>query len=216
MRSRQIFLKRAGLPLLLVVFCWAGSQQAVAQAWVPLVGIQKQTWYTLSPAGKQLRSESEGVFMRNVDGSIYSRNQPVFGLPPGAQFPARMQDARTGIVYVINYAQKTAVPMTELGHPSPLRIPIKPPVSPDAVPLGKKVIAGVQCVGYRLQTSSPGDLQEIWLAPSLNYLAVAGRIVIASQKEEHDFEMVSIEPGKQPDPRYFQLPGDPKGGPESR
>jgi hypothetical protein len=196
--------------LWLVVFCVV-SPAAFAQKWVPFVGIQRQTAYKLLPSGKQLASETEGVFMRNSDGSVYSHNSPVFGLPPSARLPAHVQDASTGILYVINHAQKTATPMRELSNPSPLRIPTEPPVPADATPLGQKMIAGVQCVGYRLPATG-GVTVEIWFAPSLNYLTVSARTTIVAEKKEIDMDMVSIEPGTEPDARYFQLPGDPKAG----
>lgn len=209
MADKQFSLYEPALSLLLLAAFYAISRPAFSQTWVPFVGVQRQTLYKLSAAGKQLVSESEGAFMRNSNGSIYSRNTPVFGLPPGAQFPAHLQDARTGVTYILNYAQKSATPMFAGAGSSPLHAPSKPPVPADATPLGQKTIAGVKCIGYRL-TNSPGLTVEIWFAPSLNYLAMAVHNTFPSENVERDADMISIDPGKQPDPQYFRLPGDPR------
>jgi hypothetical protein len=99
--------------------------------------------------------------------------------------------------------------MRELSNPSPLRIPTELPVPADATPLGQKTIAGVKCVGYRLPASR-GVSAEVWFAPSLNYLIVSAHTIIVRENIEADMDVVSIDSGREPDPRYFQLPSDPK------
>lgn len=192
-----------------LLIIWAGITQpvAVAQSWVPFVGTQEQIVYRLLPTGKQAISESRGVFMRNADGSIYNRNQLVEGLPAGAEFAAMFMDAKTGKTYRINYRAKSA---TTLPGVSGTSLPMQPPtdVHPKGgVPLGEKVISGVQCIGWRVVRST-GRTTEIWYAPSLNYLTVSATIIDTNQNEETDLVMVTLEPGRQPAPQYFEIPQD--------
>lgn len=73
-------------------------------AWVPFTATLISRTYEITPNGKQLVREKTGIFMRNSEGSIYSRTIPVFG----SQRPtlAGWEDNRTGIFYGLSYGQK--------------------------------------------------------------------------------------------------------------
>jgi hypothetical protein len=181
---------------------------AMAQSWVPFVGTQEVTIYKLLPVGKQVVSQTRSVYMRNLDGSVYTRNLPVRGLPADANLGARLMDARTGKTYTISYANKSATLVHAISDAGSL--PMRPSTSAapkGGVPLGEKVVGGVQCVGWRI-VESLGRTQEIWRASSLNNFPVSAKITDTVQQEEVDLNMVSIEPGTVPEAQYFQIPKD--------
>jgi hypothetical protein len=179
--------------------------------WVPFVAQRIASLYRVSGSGKTLIQQVSEVWMRNSQGSTYLRKTPIVSeLPEVVYEKAMLSDATTGTTYMLDYAAKTVrilgkgkavVPPTSAAFSSNM---------PQDRFLQKKTIAGVECLQWQMLSansvdgaaSEPGG--EMCFAPSLNFAPIES--VTSDGAMESDVEVTSIQPGQEPDPKFFQLP----------
>jgi hypothetical protein len=188
------------------------SQNGTKPEWIPVVAKQDTKIFRLTAQGKELIQESTGIRLQNSDGSTYVRVIPVGGIEPEQMGHATLVNLRAGKVYSISYAQKLVSVTREAppGQPLPT-LPVTPEefrsrYTPHAQ-LGKRVIEGIECEGYRVSPRPGGNLSgEIWAAPAANFLIVESTIIDSEANVEIVTKLHDIQIGKEPDPRFFQLP----------
>jgi hypothetical protein len=122
-----------------------------------------------------------------------------------------LQDSRAGVDYEIDYAARRALMRRRL----PAGEAWTPPSPPTAeswaahhlpeLYLGKKVVNGIECEGWRNSGAVGG---EQWIAPSLNYSYVLITILQTGKHFEHDFSLQDIQVGEIPDPKLFKVPSN--------
>jgi len=176
--------------------------------WVPLVAMQTARVYQGSANGKILTSETTGNYFRNRAGSVYQRDLSVLGARTDSI--AHLEDLPEGKAYEINYQSKTATVIGELG----IARPRQPPTAdefrqlfPSAQWIGKKVLSGVECDGYRIPPGEGGSTEgEMWVAPALNFLAVQHKIIDREHNAEILLVLEEIHAGVDPDPGSLKVP----------
>jgi hypothetical protein len=211
MRLNRSFLSAILVFLLAAPLTVSFCGQEVRDGWVPVVAKKAQRFYKLSSGGTTLLSEELGIFLRNSDGSTYTRAIPVGGTATTWNAEATLEDARDGKTYAIDYQHRRA---TVIQRPEPGTVlPLNPPTgedyqarSPD-LSLGSKIIGGVECVGWKVVERGPHNPGgEIWVAPSLSYLIVESKIVDKGHDAFIDMVLEDIHGGKEPDPQFFHIP----------
>jgi hypothetical protein len=157
-----------------------------------------------------------GAYVRNRDGSSFRRitahftgSLPLVGVTDQGILYLRPQH----VTYHIDFQRKSVTRQID-------DVAKHPELGPDPMTrdefdkqhtiddfLGKQVISGVECEGYRIHHSRKKKKNdpEAWFAPSLNFL------VIKSQRRTSEgFDVVGLiddlQPGKEPDPAFFRLP----------
>lgn len=77
--------------------------------------------------------------------------------------------------------------------------------------LGKKRLGSLECEGYALRDERRRNkyVAEMWYAPSLAFLAVAAKSHFKGDQDVTTL-LEDIQPGKDPDPRFFTVPVDLK------
>jgi hypothetical protein len=179
--------------------------------WVPFVAQRIARLYRISPSGKKLIGEASEVWLRNSQGSLYLRRTPIVSeVPEAAYEKAMLVEATTGTTYMLDYAAKT-IRILRKGKPL---VPVTPASFSSSMPqdrfIGKKTIAGVECLQWRMVSADslvhtagePGG--EMCFAPSLNFAPIES--VDSDGAMESQMEVTSIQPGQDPDPKLFQLP----------
>lgn len=186
-----------------------------AGPWVPFVAQRIAKTYRLSASGKNLTRETSEVWLRNSAGSTYLRNTVVFGSsPPGASERAMLFDALTGTTYVIDYGAKTVRVMRKGSPPAPPSAASFEKNMANNQPVKQKAVAGVACMGWKMGWSGSAvhtrgePAGEAWFAPSLNFLPLATVMVDRENGVEIDTAVVSIQPGREPNPKLFLVPSD--------
>jgi hypothetical protein len=184
------------------------AQSSQTGPWIPLVAKRTARVYQDSANGMILTSESTGNYFRDRAGSVYQRDLSVLGARPDSI--AHFEDLQEGKVYEINYPSKTATVIGELGMMRP-----RQPLTADefreqfasAQWIGKKVISGVECEGYRILPGAGGSTQgEMWVAPSLNFLPVQHKIIDREHHAEIVLVLDEIHAGVDPDPGFLKVP----------
>jgi hypothetical protein len=197
--------------LALIVLAFSPGLPGGSGPWVPFVAQRIARLYRISGAGKTLIQEVSEVWLRNSQGSLYLRKTPIVSeLPQVAYEKAMLSDATTGTTYMLDYAAKT---IRIVGKGKPVVPPTSASFSSDMPQdrfVGKKTIAGVECLRWRMvwadsaahAAGEPGG--EMCFAPSLNFAPIEA--VESDGAMESDTEVTSIQPGEEPDPKLFQLP----------
>jgi hypothetical protein len=153
-----------------------------------------------------------GAYVRNKDGSEYRRRTahstgplPLVGATDEGILYVRPQN----VTYEIDFRRKIVIRHVAK-HPDLGPEPItrdefdKQRVTDDF--LGKQVISGVECEGYRIHHGGKKKKNdpEAWFAPSLSFL-----VVKSQRRTSEGFDVVAsidnLEPGKEPDPAFFRL-----------
>jgi len=155
-----------------------------------------------------------GVYLRDSRGSTYYRLRPISNsaIITNSLDIAVLYERPINTTYVINYTSKTVKAKKE--RTEPIRLGPSPPPRQafqnyhylDQF-LGTQVVAGVECEGYKIR--GPGKKarydNEVWYAPSLNFLAVAARHA-RSKHEEFVMLVTDIQLGREAPAAYFQVP----------
>ena len=214
---------RRGVGAILITICvppaWNCAQllaQDSTPHWVPFVAKLVEEEVHKPPGGMSVHVTIAGVFVRNSRGVLYRRmvasvgsDLPVQGLSLDT---ADLHDRPHRIRYEIDYVNKTIKRESDpSGDPD---FAVGPMSRADFdrrhaadLSLGKQIVAGVECEGYKL--SDPrhkGKYRgEAWFAPSVDFLLVrySGRL---SSGAAVTLEVKDLEPGKEPDPSFFRLP----------
>lgn len=183
--------------------------------WVPFVARFVEEVNEPVPSLVTVRVKTEGVYVRDSQGVSYTRrvSSTRSALPlRGAVDIAILHDRPNHTSYVIDFAKKTIQQrMDPSGNPDfavePLsRADFERRHAADLF-LGKQVVSGVECEGYKIaDPRHKGKYKgEGWFAPSLNFMMVRyhGRLPDGG---EISTLLQDIEPGKEPDPSFFRLP----------
>lgn len=182
-----------------------------AMDWVPFVA--KQAGKVLErKANGEVRTTQEtiGIYQRNRDGSIFTRNLAVTGREPSESAGAVLQDAQTGFIYRIDFENKKAYAVKAPDH----SVPQKPTTEdefrrlhPPERFLGRKKVSGVECEEYSVPAENPADPDALMcFAPSLNFFAVQAAFPEPEYNAEVVVEFLDIEVGREPDPQLFGIP----------
>jgi hypothetical protein len=207
---------------ILIAICGApawGCAQLLAQDsaphWVPFVAKLVEEEVRQFQFGSPVQTTLEGIYVRNSRGATYRRiaislNSAL--LVQGADEIANFHDRPHQITYMIDFTHKTIKPQSD--PPDNPDFAVEPISGADFdrrhtadLNLGKQMIAGVECVGYKVADPHHKGkyLEEKWFAPPLNFLLVRyrGRLPDGG---ERTLQVKDLEPGKEPDPSIFVLP----------
>jgi hypothetical protein len=205
--------------LVFICFGWGlaaswGTEEPKAAEWVPFVAklVEKTE---IEEVGGPYTVTTSGVFLRDKHGSWYRRTTAASRRLPirGATDTAFLFDRVNHKYYFIDFTRK-AIKAMRVSASEQFWFGLSP-TSPQEFGqhrsqdkfLGKKIISGMECEGYRIHDPRHKGkyLAEVWYAPSLNYLAIEAKSrIYGSQKVTTRVEEIQI--GKEPDPQYFRLP----------
>lgn len=203
--------RRAGITgvlaiLLSLLFARAAktARDSTGGLWVPFVAKRIDRVRVVAGTG-----EASSYYARDSHGSLYMRvNRETHSGLIRADRGAFLYDRPHQTTYYIDFKHKVVrvrpVP-ANLGpeyQPEPLsRQAFDDSHSGDTL-LGRLVISGVECEGYRLSKvhSKVRSFNEVWYAPSLNFMPVR-------LEARHRSRLVQdIQVGVEPDPSLFRLP----------
>lgn len=177
---------------------------------VPVVAKLTRKLYGPSPHGSTVESVRVGIYLRRSDGSAYERTVPQSGISPEASDEAWLWLAREQKLYRIDYgarrAQRMPPPTDGLRFPYSLVSQQRFGRNGSPVePIGRKVVAGLDCEGFRLLPEGNEGETLYWLSPALNSLPLLSR---SPEGDRHQVvvRMEDVEAGKEPDPRFFEIP----------
>jgi len=210
-RSPQFVLMTKGSPKTgrLVALQFAFGQDPESPAWVPFVANQVED----DRGGlAEKRVKIHGISARDKNGStctIWLSSDRATALV------ANIYDRPHHVTYVVDFRKKMIMRQDE-GLTDKLVPDDKPMTREDFNKrhsqdkfLGKKVVSGVECEGYKLHDPQREGkfLGEVWYAPGLNFEPV---------RSEHSFPdgqktstvIQDIQVGKEPDPQLFSIPED--------
>jgi hypothetical protein len=197
--------------LLFTVGAWPGmvfSQQNATGVWVPFTANKVTRIYTLLANGEKHTDEITQFVARNGDGALYIGDIP--GTPSIKWLRGTLLDARTCDKYQIDYEHKSFTL-----HRSITPCPLRPPTGeeyqhvPPERSLGTRMIAGVQCIGIKGETSRGNDeSRETWVAPFLNFEVIETTILYYQKQNriEDKIDLEDLQVGKRPDPELFRIP----------
>ncbi len=153
-----------------------------------------------------------GVYARNSHGSTYLRRTIKKNTGPlpvvGDTDIAVLLDRPNRLTYIIDFVQKTVRKVPATGSNSEANPPSREQFATTHAgeeSLGKQVISGVECEGYRAPVPKfKKHFSETWYAPSLNFIVVkmSGYNV---QKDPVESVLENIQLGP-PDPNLFRPP----------
>lgn len=156
--------------------------------------------------------ETIGIYRRNRQGSIFTRNLSVAGREPSASTEGILQDALTGFIYRIDSQNERAFAVKGPDHAGPPKSTTEDEfrrLHPSERFLGKKKVSGVECEEYSVPGENPADPDAIMcFAPSLNFFAVQARFPEPEFNAEVVVEFLDIEVGREPDSQFFSIPSD--------
>lgn len=176
---------------------------------VPIVARMTRKVYRLSPHGSTVESARVGIFLRRSDGSAFERTIPQSGAAAAGDDEAWLWLAREGKLYRLEFAARRAV---RIERPSDgLRFPYSASVlsasqSSDE-PIGHRVVAGLDCEGYRRPAQGGRREALYWLAPTLNSLPLLSRSP-GEEGREVVVRIEDIEMDREPDAKFFEIPED--------
>jgi hypothetical protein len=174
---------------------------------VPVVSIITRKVYRLSPHGSNVESTRVGIYLRRSDGSAFERTIPQSGAPPEGNDEAWLWLAREAKLYRLDYQARRAVRMPMPADP--LRFPYSAPALPGSGSaderIGRKVVAGLDCEGYRRPPEGNTREALYWLAPALNSLPLLSRSP-GGEGRERVVRLEDVEVGREPDASFFELP----------
>jgi hypothetical protein len=190
-----------------------GSEAGETVDWVPFVA--RKTGKVLERGADGMvktAQETVGTYQRNRQGSIFTRDLSVAGREPSANAEGILQDARTGVIYRIDFENKRAFAVKGPDHAGPAKPTTEEEfrrLHPPERFLAKKKVSGVECEEYSVPGENPADPDAIMcFAPSLNFFAVQARFPEPEYNAEVLVEFLDIEVGREPDPQFFGIPSD--------
>lgn len=179
------------------------SAQMIERTTVPVPGRDASI---VEMKGSYLRDSHGSSYQKLVVPSIYTRS----GSPLAPEYDlTTLQDRPNRSTYSIDYRHM----VVHVRHDKEMHLAVDPRTREQfdsshvgQERLGTKIISGIECEGYRVPNKySKKRLDEMWYAPSLNFMAV--RATTYTQ-EGHKIEMSleDIRLGVEPDPSLFKLP----------
>jgi hypothetical protein len=191
---------------------WTGATPCASgdEETVPVVAKLTRKLYGPSPHGSSIESVRVGIYLRRSDGSAYERTIPQSGISPDASDEAWLWLASEHKLYRIEYGVRRAVrmpPPADLLR-FPYSLPSQQPVGRDGAPvepIGRKVVSGLECEGFRRLPEGNEGETLYWLSPALSSLPLLSR---SPEGDRHQvvIRMEDVEVGKEPDPRFFEIP----------
>jgi hypothetical protein len=189
--------------------------------WTPLIARFVERDHSWTEHGLPETLEFSGVYFRDRWGSWYRRMQIASRLDllrvVGGTDSALLFDRPNHTMYTLDFTrgtvQKQLVDARALPDfaVAPMSRQVFEAAHSEDKLVGRKRLAGVDCVGYALRDERRKGkyVAEMWYAPSLAYLAVSAKTHF---KGDQDIvtTLEDIQPGKEPDPQFFTLPVDLK------
>jgi hypothetical protein len=209
--SRKVF----PIPLLLAPFIvvlalqFAPGHDPESPAWVPFVANQVEED---RGGAAEKRVKTQGISARDKNGSTCTL---WLSSDRATALVAHIYDRPHHITYVVDFRRKTIMRQDEglTDKPTPddkpmAREDFNKRHSQDKF-LGKKVVSGVECEGYKLHDPQREGkfLSEVWYAPALNFEPIKSEYFFPNGQRTI---MVTddIQVGKEPDPQLFRIPED--------
>jgi hypothetical protein len=223
MRGASIGIRKVAGVILIAIWAPSPTRPASLLAqdsnphWVPFVAKLVQKISEPMPGGGSVRAAITGAYVRNSQGASFTRRvvSTHSDLPVvGALDTAFLNDRPNRTIYGIDFVNKTI--KQESAPSGKPEFAVEPPSRADFdrqhaadLFLGKQQVSGVECEGYKLaDPRHKGKYRgEGWFAPSLSFLAVR-YIHRLPNGRETTILVENLEPGKEPDPRFFILPKD--------
>lgn len=192
-----------------------GKETAPPSHWVPVTARIVEWAGIETHFGDFSAVQISGVYARDRSGTTYSRlgdsssKYANLGMPDMANLIDRVHRAQWKIYYFEKVALHLSLDVEE--HPDyseqPMTREIFERTHAEDRRLGRKLISGIKCEGYRVRDpESKGKYRdEMWYAPDLNFLMVKSSSFPASG-QVITVTLVDIQSGKDPDPNLFQIP----------
>ena len=191
--------------------------QDASSHWVPFVArlVEEREDDPGRQDGMSLQATIAGVFVRNSGGVSYTRRvvSTRSSLPMlGALDTAVLYDRPHQITYVIDFMNKTVKQQSDPPGNSDSAVEPISRANFDRrhaadVSLGKQIVSGVECEGYKLaDPHHKGKYRgEAWFAPSVDFLMVRYSARLPGGGKVTTL-VKDLEPSKEPDPSFFHLP----------
>jgi hypothetical protein len=191
----------------------AAAAQEAPPPWIPLSAkVTEHYLVDLYPEGTT-KTDLTGYFLRDSHGRSYTRMRITH---TAIRVPLRGQtdfgillDAPSHVIYYIDFVKKTFRKQelnTKVGGGVPQSREEFDKSRAGEEFLGKQVISGIDCEGYRVPVPHfKKHFNETWYAPSLNFLVVKSTVYY-SMKQQTETLLEDMQAGPEPEPGLFRLP----------
>ncbi len=205
------FVTTAAISIMLILSFSVLGQEA-PNPWIPFTARMVERYYITSMGEPPTKLEFSGYFARDSRGSTYLRRsfkKSTSHLPMvGPKDTVILSDRPNRLAYFIDLDQKTVRKeheATSNWEADPLSRGRFAKARAGEESLGKQVISGVECEGYRAPVPKfKKHFTETWYAPSLNFLPVKmSGYTLDKDTVESVLENIQVGP---PDPSLFRPP----------